>query len=98
VAPTLSRSSVHRLMMVWRHFDPDLGERIGILPEASRQRIWGIAQQDRQKRTYGAEVEIDRPKILQRILRTFDVAPIVSLINCFERGCRNTSNPVSRGA
>jgi hypothetical protein len=47
MAPTLSHSSGHCSIMVWRHFDPDLGERIGILPEASRQRIWGIPQQDR---------------------------------------------------
>ena len=48
MAPTLSRSSVHRSMMVWRHFDLDLEERIGILPEASRQRIRRIPQHDRR--------------------------------------------------
>jgi hypothetical protein len=48
MAPTLSRASVHCSIMVWRHFDPELGERIGILPGASSRRIWGIPQQGRQ--------------------------------------------------
>jgi hypothetical protein len=48
MAPTLSRSSVHCSIMVLRHFDPDLGERIGILPEGSHRRSWGIPQQGRQ--------------------------------------------------
>jgi hypothetical protein len=45
MAPTLSRASVHCSIMVWRHFDPELWERIGILPGASSRRTWGIPQQ-----------------------------------------------------
>jgi hypothetical protein len=48
MAPTLSRSTAHCSIMVWRHFDLDLVERIGILPEASRQRIWHLPQQGRR--------------------------------------------------
>ena len=48
MAPTHFHASVHCSITVWRHFDPDLGERIGVLPWASRRRIWGIPHQGRE--------------------------------------------------
>ena len=74
MAPTLSRASVHRSIMVAALRSRARGTNRDLAGGFQPANL-GHPPAKWAKRSYGAEVEIDRPGILKKTLRTFNVAP-----------------------
>ena len=88
MAPIRSRSSAGRSVSIspsrnesgsWRRLPANGSDR--------------FPQQNSRKWTEGDELEMDRPKIPRRTLRTLDIALAESLVTYPQHGCRKASNP-----